>query len=265
MVGILAAGALWLVQEKLMYFPRRYDAGTLTLLSSERGATMTWQTSDGKQTAFVLPPRIGEIATAPVWVLFAGNGSLALDWVDDLDFPERRVTLVLVDYPGYGQSEGEPRLATIRRALDGFLPALAQRLGVGLSDLAPRLNTAGHSLGAAVALEFVRRQAVREIVLISPFTSMSDMARRDVGWPLCEVLVERWDNRASLDLIAGRLPRPVLTILHGVKDDLIPVAMGLELSTRPRGWAAFLPFPSAGHETIVPLACAELRKRMRPE
>jgi molybdopterin synthase catalytic subunit len=47
-------------------------------------------------------------------------------------------------------------------------------------------------------------------VLVAPFTSLVEAARTRVGWPLCHLVLDRFDNRARLDAlaaIAGRYPR----------------------------------------------------------
>lgn len=230
---------LWLLQGRMMYFPRGYYGRDLAA-QLER---LTWQADGAAQFAYLLPPNAGaEASNAPIWVVFGGNGSRALDWVDHFREPGRKSWIVLFDYPGYGRNEGSMSIASARRSLEGFLPALAARFG----SLEGRLHAAGHSLGAAVALEFARRQPVRELILLSPFTSMFDMARRQVGWPLCYVLSERWDNRANLAAILQAPAKPErVRIFHGAEDTLIPPSMGQELATTHQ--LPFLLIEKAGH------------------
>ncbi len=260
-IFVLLAGLLYFLQERLLFYPRAYPLDPVRVLAGRLQA-LDWQTSDGAQTAYVLPPRIGDAGTGPIWVFFAGNASRAVDWVAGLDTATRRATLVLVDYPGYGSSRGKPSIASIRRSLDGLIPALVQKLGVTREALAPRLRTGGHSLGAAVALEFAERESVRDIELISPFTSMRAMARQEFGWPLCEVLTHRWDNERVIDVLAGRTPRPRLSIFHGEDDPLIPISMGRALAARHPGWVDFHAIPKASHESIMDSAEEHLRTRL---
>lgn len=219
--GIALAALLFVLQNRLMYFPRSY--------AREAGAgleTLTWQTAELAQFAYVLPPQQGDPATAPVTVIFGGNATRALDWLGRVPAAGRRGWYVLYEYPGYGRNGGTMSLARTRDSLDAFIPLLRQRFP-GLEN---RLRVAAHSLGCGAALEFARRQPVRELTLAASFTSMLDMGRRAVGWPLCHVLTERWDNRANLAAVLAASPQPRVRIFHGADDTLIPPRMGRELA-----------------------------------
>jgi uncharacterized protein len=177
--------------------------------------------------------------------------------------PGRRAGLLLVEYPGYGQCAGTPSRESIRASLAAVVPALAAVWHVPPTDFNPRLSVAGHSLGVAVALEFAQMHPVRDIVLIAPFTSMMDMARRSVGWPLCEVLTDRYDNRATLDALAEQSPRPSLRIYHGADDRMIPPSMGRALAQQHPGWAIHRDLSGSDHMNVVNLSAAEWTELMR--
>lgn len=239
-LGLTLAALLYLAQNRMMYFPRGYsrDAGTGL-------ETLTWQTSDLAQFAYVLAPQTGDPATAPVTVIFGGNATRALDWLGRVPTAGRRGWYVLYEYPGYGRNGGSMSLARARESLDAFLPVLRQRF----PDLGSRLRVTAHSLGCAAALEFARRQPVRELTLAAPFTSMLDMAQRTVGWPLCQVLTERWDNRAALAAVLAATPKPAVRVFHGGEDTLIPPRMGRELA-EAHG-LSFTLVERAGHDEVV--------------
>lgn len=159
---------------------------------------------------------------------------------------------LLIEYPGYGNCEGHPCSEAIQNSADMALAALATRLGMAAPDLEPRLQTLGHSLGCAAALGFASRHlGVSRVVLLAPFTSMEDMARRTVGWPLCFLLADNYDNRARVREIAARTNPPELEILAGTNDSLIPFTMGRELAGLAPKIARFLPVEGAGHNDIL--------------
>jgi hypothetical protein len=85
-------------------------------------------------------------------------------------------------------------------------------------------------------------------VLVSPYTSMTDMARPLVG-PLAPLLVpDRFDSQAR----APSVELPVV-VIHGTADDLVPFEMGQALARRfPR--ARLVPIAGAGHVDIPGLA-----------
>ena len=265
-VFLVLAAVLYFAQRRLIYFPRHYPAGLVARLAAAGLAPVRFETSHGTQWAYYVPPRAlpGNVLPDSIWVVFGGNGSLALDWLGVLPpDPARRAGLLFVEYPGYGECDGTPSRPAIRESLPKALPALAAALHVEPAQLASRLSVGGHSLGAAVALEFAQLYPVRDIVLIAPFTALKDMARRSVGWPLCEVLRDRYDNRTALTKLAARTPRPTLRIFHGAGDALIPAKMGRELAEMHPGWAVLREFPDAGHELVVTQAADEWNALLR--
>ena len=160
--------------------------------------------------AFYIPPRDRSDLSRQIWVVFCGNGSLALDW---LPLTERnqspRIAFLLIDYPGYGKSEGWPNKASTRAAAYGALHALSARLGVASNKLESRLDVLGHSLGAAPRLDFpTAHRQVRRIILLAPFTSLRAEAAIIVGKPLSHLLRTNYDNRAALRQLVQRAPPP---------------------------------------------------------
>jgi len=216
-------------QHKMIYYPKPYtDLATLPDYVSR----IEYSTSQGSQLSFYLPPASdpGKIPER-LWFLFGGNASLALEWLDFLsDFPDPDAGFLLVDYPGYGGCQGRPGPDSILESSEQALSALAQHLKVESRELEERLNLMGHSLGAAIALLYGSRHPAARMVLISPFTSLKDMAARVVGKPLDRTLFHNYDNRARLKEVMAREKAPVVTILHGNHDKVVPVAMGRELA-----------------------------------
>ena len=71
-------------------------------------------------------------------------------------------------------------------------------------------------------------QSVKRVVLISPFTTMTEMGRRLLGWPLCYLNLHRFNNRAILARVCEQGGRVI--IFHGTADEMIPVSMSRELA-----------------------------------
>src|SRR5262249_34280668 len=100
---------------------------------------------------------------------------------------------------------------------------------------------------------------LRKLVLCAPFTTMTAMAMRTVGWPLCYLNRHPYDNVARLAslLSAGAEVR----IFHGDADEVIPVRMSREL-------AALFPqikykeMPGSHHNEIVMDARVEIGKAL---
>ena len=147
---------------------------------------------------------------------------------------------------------GRPSQAKIVESSQAAVAACLKRLAVSPSAPAIKIGLLGHSTGTAAALELaVRTPQVDRIVLISPFTSLAAMARRTVGWPLSTMLLDRFDNRARLDELARRSPRPAVTIIHGTQDAVVPFQMGQALAAAYPDWIRFMPIRDGDHNYLL--------------
>ncbi|HPB31900.1 MAG TPA: alpha/beta hydrolase [Candidatus Sumerlaeota bacterium] len=257
------AGFLFFHQRRMIYFPRRYAPEEERALPQQL-EMLTFPASSGVQTAYYLPPANGSLPPEQLWVLFGGNASLALDWFSWLEGLQglTRQGMLLVEYPGYGHSEGKPTLASIAENTEGAFQALAQHLGVESADLEDDLNVLGHSLGAATALQFASGHPVRRVILLAPFTSLLDMARHTVHWPLHHMLKDRFDNMARLAELASREQPPVVHILHGESDQIIPFEMGRRLADSQPSVTVFHPSAGTDHNDILDYALPVMIKSL---
>src|SRR5207248_5527958 len=211
-------------------------------------------TGAGRQSAFYISQRGATQLPDRLWVAFCGNGSVALDWRYFIqDYPNAGDGFLLIDYPGYGKSQGYATIESTRAAADQALRALAERRGVELSQLERRVNVIGHSLGAAIALDFATHHPVQRVVLFSPFTSLREEAATMFGGLASRLLVENYDNRARLKELSRRLPSVRVAIVHGTDDDVIPFRMGQTLASEFPGMVQFFPIRNGDHVSVLEL------------
>ena len=149
--------------------------------------------------------------------------------------------VLLFDYRGYGRSSGRPSEAGSHLDAEAALTALTQRGAQPAQTL-----YLGESLGAAVALALALKAPPAGVVLQSAFTSVRDMARTVL--PLVPRAIVP-DAYPSLRLIPA-LTAPVL-ILHGERDDVVPVAHGRALFAAATGPKAIRTFAGAGHNDLL--------------
>jgi hypothetical protein len=206
---------VWVAQERLI-FAAPLARGLPSVVGAE-----VWrlEAPAGPLPALYLEASPG----APTVVHFHGNAEELADLVGA--FQELRAQglgVLGVEYPGYGGAAGTPSERSILEAAELALGRLRTR------GVAPeRTVLEGQSLGTGVAAEMARRGHGAKLLLLSPFTSMVEMARLQVPWlPVSLLLRHRFDTA----LKAPELSLPVL-ILHGTRDDVVPVAMGKRLST----------------------------------
>jgi alpha/beta superfamily hydrolase len=251
----------YLRQHSMLYHPRPYDSSYATALSSD-GVELSFTTVAGKQVAFYLS-RSKKNLPKRIWVAFCGNGSLALDWTWLLA-QDRHAgdAFLLIDYPGYGKSEGYATIATTRAAADKALDALANHLRVDESEIESRLNLIGHSWGTAVALDFARRHQTQHIILIAVFTTLREEAATMVGTPFSHLLIENYDNRSALRELSRRSPPPEIDIFHGTDDDTIPIRMSRELAKTFPSIVKFHPVAGGNHVSVIGIAANEILAAM---
>lgn len=163
---------------------------------------------------------------APTVVHFHGNGEQLGDeaWLAQR-YQEAGLGFLAVEYPGYGLARaGEgPSEEAIYAASEAALEYLHRELGVSRE----RTVLQGQSIGSGVAAEMAKRGQGERLVLITPYTSLVALGERLFPWLPARWLVrDRFDTAAK----APGLRLPVF-ILHGTRDEVIPVDMGRRLGT----------------------------------
>jgi pimeloyl-ACP methyl ester carboxylesterase len=241
---------LLLFQGRLIYFPRRYSKAELDEARTSGTQEIRFRTSGGNQVAFFWQRENSETAPQNVWLLFGGNGDLALAWLRLLRaFPGQSTGYLLIDYPGYGICDGRPNPRTILENSECALQTLLEIKGWKVG--AEHLGVLGHSLGGAAALQFAARNTVGRILLVSTFTRMDDMVREQIRIPLGRLLRHRFDNVASLKAILLQNDVPKICIFHGQADEIIPLKMGRALAKLEPSRIHFVEIAGSGHNDIL--------------
>jgi pimeloyl-ACP methyl ester carboxylesterase len=243
---LAALSILYFRQHSMVYHPRPYDESYAYAFPAN-GVEISYTVATAKYWAYYIP------ATAPspkrLWIAFCGNGSLALDWTTILrEYWAKDDAFLLIDYPGYGKNGGYATIASTRASADAALKALNELLKLSESQLT--LCIIGHSLGAAVALDFATHHRVQKIVLIAPFTTLREEAATIVGGWIARLLIESYDNRASLSEAVRLNPDARIAIFHGTRDQVIPVRMGRELA-REFPFVEFFAIEDADHVSVL--------------
>lgn len=249
-VLIVASPFLLIVacQSSLLYMPRAYPPDAVaSWQQNTQGRPVDFITSQGKQRAFLQ----GNLdSPRNLWIVCGGNATLALEWSPWLrsNAPAEDAWL-LVDFPGYGDSEGSPNPGRIHETFKAVIPIASESVGLTSRPDPSRLRFFGHSLGAAACLIAASEFDIRDGVLISPFTSTMEMSRLVVGVPLGFLVTHRFDNAARLDEILAR-GQANISILHGTHDSVIPFEMGRILAEGRGENVRFIPIEGAGHNDI---------------
>jgi len=230
---------------KIVFHPRREKEPAL---DGPAGRTLRIPMDDGT----VIGGRLyaGE-SQVPVILLFHGNGEIASDY-DKLGAVYNRcgISLMVVDYRGYGISEGTPTATALIADADTIYRAA--RLVLGKQGVAPRkVFIMGRSLGSAAALEVASQAGgdIAGVIIESGFGETFTVFGRG-GGPAFEGADEARDGFGNLEKIA-QLKVPVL-IIHGEADTLIPVehAKALFQCCGAEG-KRLVTIPGAGHNNLL--------------
>ncbi len=149
--------------------------------------------------------------------------------------------LFLVDYRGFGKSEGS---LTSEADMTEDLQAVYDHLKTEFAE--DQIVLAGYSLGSGPASYLAAENKPEAVVLVAPYTSLTDMKNR-FFWIFPDFLLKyKLDNRSNLT----RSTSPVY-ILHGTNDELIPLAMGKELESLDPERIKLVEMKGVGHRGAI--------------
>ena len=146
----------------------------------------------------------------------AGNISHRLDSIRQ--FRDLGLSVFIIDYRGYGQSEGRTTEKGIYRDAEAAWRYLIEARGIAASDIV----VFGRSLGASVASWLAAKYQPSALIVESSFTSVPDIAQEIYPW-----LPARWLSRlshATRDYVR-EVHCPVL-VVHSRDDEIIPFHHG---------------------------------------
>lgn len=166
----------------------------------------------------------------------AGNASHRLPNADELS--RMGTDVLLLDYRGYGRSEGSPSEEGVYRDARAGLAYLLEERGVREE----RVLLFGRSLGGAVSIDLAQHRGLAGVIVESTFTRLSDMGRALLG-PLGALAAGGgFDSISKIEAL-----RAPLLAFHGDRDEIVPLELGRRLYERAPEPKAFEVIAGAGH------------------
>jgi len=157
-------------------------------------------------------------------LFFGGQGFYLVQSAPYVEaFADLPVNVLMVDYRGYGKSEGEPSVAGLKQDAGQALAYLEEAQGVAPASVIVH----GHSLGSFVALHLAEGQDLGGVVLENPVTNVQDWSRSLIPWFLRLFVSLDFSEALRAENNTTRirsLERPVL-IVAGAEDDVAPLSM----------------------------------------
>jgi len=215
---VAVAGTIWLRQPAMVFYP----SAELVATPAEWGLAyeeVKLTTSDGVSLNGWYLPQPGSKRTL---LFFHGNAGNISHRGDSLRiFHRLGLNVLIIDYRGYGKSEGSPSEEGFYRDAEAAWRYLTEVRKVP----AEKIVLFGRSLGGAVAARLAEKKEPAGLILESTFTSAAEMAR--TVFPVLSrltLLRYEFDSLQALPSIHA----PVL-VIHSPDDEIIPYALGEKL------------------------------------
>ena len=238
---LLLLGLLFIFQGKMIYLASRAPEAAM-LSTSERLGLEPWRDRSGAIIGWRRP----NPGAANRIVVFHGNAGHALHrahFVEALAGLDggAKWEVYLFEYPGFGARAGTPGEKAIITAGRAALEELIAQ------DSRP-LFLVGESLGsgAACALAGALPDRVAGVLLVMPYSALTDVAAHHYGFiPVRWILRTRFDNVAALRGYGG----PVAVLVAG-EDEVVTSEGGLRLHETYAGPKRLLVIEGIGHNEL---------------
>ena len=200
----------YFAQDALIFFRQPLAESRRAALARQPDVAELWLTAaDGTRV------HAWHLKAGPTVVLYFGGNAEEVSWMLE---PARAATpgvsWLLLDYRGYGRSEGAPsQKALIEDALALYDHA-AKQPGVD----AKRIYALGRSLGSGVVVALAAQRPLEGVILSTPYDSLLAVAQRHYWYlPVRWLLKHPFDSMA----LAPRMGTPLLCLIAG-RDEIIP-------------------------------------------
>lgn len=181
----------------------------------------------------------------------AGHRGHRLEWLEGLR--SLGCGLAILDYRGYGGSEGSPTERGLYLDAEAALSWLEER-----GERKREIVYFGESLGTAVAVELARRRPPAALILQSGFSSAADVGQRAYPFlPVRALMKDRFDSASKI----GEVSAPILCI-HGARDSIAPIRFARKLYEAAREPKEWFEVAAADHNDIPWVAGEEYLARI---
>ena len=221
---------MYLAQDSLIFYPQPLDEGRRAALAQRPAVESLFiHAADGTRL------HAWHVKGDPLIIYFGGNAEEVSWMIDDAQKRVAGAGWLLVDYRGYGSSEGSPsEKALVADALQWFDHFKSQNTYVF-----------GRSLGSGVAVQLAAQRPVAGLVLVAPFDSLVSVGKRHYPFlPVDWMLKHRFDSVA----LAPKMKAPLLCIVAS-HDEIVPPEHAQRLYDAWGGPKQWVGLQGAGHNS----------------
>ncbi|MGE3278938.1 MAG: alpha/beta hydrolase [Candidatus Altimarinota bacterium] len=156
---------------------------------------------------------------------------------------EAGVSFFMIDYPGYGLSQGHPSEESFYETAQIAYDYLIKQKNWKPEQIV--IN--GQSLGGAVAVDLASKNPCKSLIIEASFPSTAAVAKHLYPWIPYALITK--NKFRSIDKIP-QVNCPIL-ILHGDRDDLLPYRFAEELFDAAPEPKHLLTLPDLGHNDVL--------------
>jgi len=239
-VWVLLSLLLYLFQPKFIYFPQSEIDYTPDMAGLPYEDIYFKTEDDVLLNGWFIPVEDAKNTL----LFFHGNGGNISHRLESLKiFHEIGLSVFIIDYRGYGQSQGIPSEQGTYRDAEAAWQYLAETRGISDEDII----IFGRSMGGAVATWLASRYTPNLLILESTFTSIADVAKHYYPYLPTHLLTRI--KYASVDRIKD-IHSPIL-ISHSQTDEIIPYKYGRALFEKAQAPKIFLELKGGHNDGFI--------------
>lgn len=228
------------IAQPQLFHPSQDEVAHATLMMRNNTEFIVIPTKHGELSGFMRKSGNGP---APLVLYFGGNGDNAAHMIrylaDNRASAFRGCHLAMIDYPGYGLSEGKPSDVSFKRMALAAYDTFSAREDV--TDIV----VLGYSIGTGPANYVAANREVAGLILMAPYADGADLFNTAVNvfyGPL-KLLVTY--NMSSVDFARDVAVKPLIFATE--QDELVPYASSVRLSEAYPGGCEFVTVPQIHH------------------
>lgn len=231
------------IEKRLIFHPGRSNDHTTPDAYGIEYDDVTFRTGDGLNLNgwFVPGKKSSPDDNLHTLLWFHGNSGNINRRLDNIKMLHDRVpvNVFIFDYRQYGRSEGKITEQGTYIDSRAALAYLRSRSDVNNETII----FFGRSLGSAISVELAVKEKCRALILETPFTSIKEMGKKLYPYlPFTFFLRTKYDTLSKI----GDIKVPTL-IMHGDKDELVPIEQGKILYEKANEPKEFYTIPGAMH------------------
>ena len=231
---------IYFLQERLIFFPQPLTQDPLKANTGAAIEEVQLVTNDQVRLHGWLVKSTPTQTPAPLLIYFGGNAE-EVSWLTSTAGQYAGWSLLMLNYRGYGRSEGKPGETELFTDALQIYDYAASRAQGG------RVAVMGRSLGSGVAVYLAAERPVAGVILVSPYDSIASVARGVYPFlPIGLMLKHRFDSLSR----APQIKAPLLCLVAS-DDRVIPRPHSERLYAAwggPRQWREIRP---SAHDSIA--------------